>query len=267
MSDVMHLSPSIAATLLQRSPLRAWQAHSKGGAVPSDVTDEMRRGKLIDRLLFKTGCEVVIVDADSWRTNVAKAAREEAEARGAIAVLAHKHEEADKVANEIRALLYDRDINLNDGKCQHRVVWDSAGVACKGFIDLLLTGEDSARIFDLKITDNAAPSSIKLDMRAQLQHAAYVEAIETLNPEMAGRVTCQFIFAEPDGTDLSIVEPDGMLASMATSRWKRAVAQWGACLASGKWPGYSRDVYRVEAKPWEMDAELAQGIGAQAVPF
>ena len=201
MSEPLHLSPSIASVLLQRSPLHAWQQHSRGGNKRPEASDEMRRGKLIDRLLFQAGAEVVIVEADSWRTNAAKAARDEAEARGAIAVLREKHEEADRVANEIRGNLFDAGLNLNDCKCQHRVVWDSDGTPCKGFLDCVIIGGDSGtvRIFDLKITDNAAPEMVKLDMRARLQWAAYVEAMETLHPEYAGRVTCQFIFAEPTG--------------------------------------------------------------------
>ena len=262
---VMHLSPSIAATLLQRSAARAWREHSKGGGEQRDATEPMRRGKLLDRLLFQTGAEIVIVDAPDWRTKVAQSAREEAENRGAIAVLAGKHEEALATANEIRAALFDRGIDLAKGRAQHRVVWDSAGVACKGFLDVLFIDDGEATIYDLKITDDASPGAIKLDFRSSLQHAAYIEAIETLHPELAGRVTMRFVYAEPDG-DLTIAEPDGPLRSLGSSRWRRAVALWGECLAMGTFPGYPRDVYRIEGKPWELDAELPKG-GSQNVGF
>jgi hypothetical protein len=267
-NKVLHLSPSIAAVLLQRSPLHAWQAHSLGGNKRGEVSDEMRRGKLLDRLLFKTGAEIVIVDAKAWNTNVAKAAREQAENEGKIAVLTHQHEAAEAQANAIRALLFDRGIDISKGASQHRVVWASGeGVACKGFLDLLFIGDGGADIYDLKITDDASPSRIKLDMRASLQHAAYVEAIETLHPEHAGRVFMKFIYAEPDeGGDLTIAEPDGQLKALGANRWRRAVATWGECLRTSKFPGYPRDVVRVEAKPWDMDAEMTATIPAGGSP-
>lgn len=229
----------------------------------------MRRGKLLDRLLFQTGAEIVIVDADSWRTKDAQARREAAENEGKIAVLRDKFDEAERIANNMRATLFDRGINLNDAKAQHRVIWDSNGVACKGFLDLLFVdaAAETATIFDLKIVENAAPSDLRVDFRASLQHAAYVEAIETLQPELTGRVKMRFILAEPDGDDLTIAEPDGALRSLGQSRWKRAVATWKECLASGKFPGHPRDVATLSAKPWELDLELAAGIAAQVVDF
>lgn len=269
---VLHLSPSIAAVLLSRSPLHAWQQHSMGGNKRPETTDPMRAGKLIDRLLFRTGPEVVIVDADSWRTNAAKAARDEAEARGAIAVLKEKHDEADRVANDIRASLFDRGINLNDAQCQVRTVWNSDGVPCKGFLDARIDGMATGSylgpfidVYDLKVTDNAAPSALKLDLRARLQWAAYLEAEETLHPECAGRVRVRFIFAETTG-ELTIAEPDGQLQALAKAQWRRAVATWGECLRLGKWPGFSREVARLDCKPWEFDAELAAVVPAGGSP-
>lgn len=273
MTDVLHLSPSIAAILLARSPLHAWQAHSLGGNKRGDVSDEMRRGKLLDRLLFRTGAEVVIVECDSWRTNKAKEARDQADTEGKIAVLAHQHAAAEEQADAIRANLLDRGLDIAKGQSQHRVVWASgeAPVGCKGFLDLLFLDEGGARIFDLKIVEDASPGRIKLDMRATLQAAAYVEAIETLHPELAGRVTAQFVYAEPDvDGDITIAEPDGQLRALGASRWRRAVATWGECLRNGKFPGYPRDVLRIEAKPWDMSSEMDATIptgGSQGLEF
>ena len=225
---------------------------------------------MIDRLLFKTGAEVVIVDADSWRTNAAKQAREEAENRGAIAVLREKHDEAEAIANELRATLFDRGVNLNDGAAQVRCEWTSSGVACKGFIDLLFLGGDdgTATIYDLKTCENAAPDALKLDLRSSLQAAAYVEAIETMHPEYLGRTSMKFIFAEADGADLTIAEPDGMLKSLGESRWRRAVQLWGECLKTSRFPGYPKEVARLAAKPWEMTEDFAAATAvAGPVPF
>jgi hypothetical protein len=258
---VLHLSPSVAANLISRNALRAWREHSRGGAEEVEPTELMRRGNLFDRLLFGGTTEIVIVDAADWRTKIAQEARAAAEAERKIAVLAHKYAETEASANAIGTLLLDRGIDVTAGKCQHRVVWSSEGVACKGFLDLLFIDDMPARIFDLKIVDDA--SAVKLDMRASIQAAAYPEAIETLYPALAGRVTMQFIIAEADGGDMRIAEPDGQLRALGASRWRRAVATWGECVRRNEWPGYPREVVRVEAKPWdlaqEMDATIPEG--------
>lgn len=269
-SRVLHLSPSIAAVLLQRSPLHAWRQHSLGGNEKPEATDEMRRGKLIDRVLFETGPEVVVLDYDNWRTKDAQSKREEGEQCGAIVVLRHKYDDAEKAANLIRIELQERGIRTKGGgvHAQERLVWQSESVWCKGFADLVIwgdKGQDTCEIFDLKIVENAAPEALKLDLRASLQWASYVEAVETLHPEAAGRVRLSFIYAEPSG-ELNIAEPDGQFQALARSRWRRAVKSWGECLAAGKFPGYGREVVRLACKPWEFDAEMNAAIPTGGSP-
>jgi hypothetical protein len=264
----MHLSPSIAATLIARTPKHAWREHSLGGAEEREATELMRRGKLFDRLLFGVGPEIVVVDAADWRTKAAKEARDAAEAERKIAVLAHKHAEVQAAADGINRLLLDHGINHLSGQCQHPVVWSSDGVSCKGYLDLLFLNSDTATIYDLKVVDDA--SVIKLDMRASLQATAYPEAIETLFPHLAGRVTMQFIIAEADGWDMRLAEPDGQLRALGASRWRRAVTTWGECLRTGVFPGYPREVTRVAVKPWQFDEEMSAVVpvgGSQDVSF
>lgn len=262
----LYLSASTASRLVTRSARHAWRYHSRGGGEQDEASNLMRRGKLFDRLLFGVGDEVAIVDAKAWNTTLSKAARDLAEAERKIPVLKHKYEEAVATTDKLRALLLDRGIDVAhaSAKCQHRVVWESAGVPCKAFLDICFVDETAGRIYDLKIVDDA--STVRLDVRASIQAAAYPEAIETMHPELAGRVKMEFIIAEADGGDMRLAAPDGQALELGQARWRRAVATWGECLRTGVFPGYSRDVVRVEAKPWDLAAEMDAVIPAGGSP-
>jgi hypothetical protein len=268
----LFLSPSCAATILQHSERHAWRRHYAGGREVEEPTANMREGKLLDRLVFGVGGEIVIVDAKNWQTNAAKEARAAAEADRKIAVLKGHFDEATEAAARIRAEILALGIPLEgDGvQAQRKLTWESGGVPCKGFADLVVARGGGFEAYDLKTTENAAPGAWKVDLRSSLQHAAYIEGLETLHPEAAGRVSLRFIVAESDGGGVTIVEPDGQFQALARSRWARAVKRWGACLASGEFPGYSRDVVRAAPRPWdlteEFDANVPSG-GSEGVTF
>src|SRR3990167_4175959 len=79
-----------------------------------------------------------------------------------------------------------------------------------------------------------------------IKHAAYVQAVETIFPPLAGRVTMKYIFVENDPPNAIRVMPVG--GTMKTSgqwRWGKACEVWADCLArygpKTPWPAYPDD--------------------------
>jgi len=261
----MRLSPSIASILLRRSPLHAWQRHRLGGAEEGEQTDATRRGRLIDAMLLGSGPKLEVINAKDWRTNAAKDQRDAAEAAGRIAVLVDKFEAATATVQAIRDRLVARGLEFR-GQSQVTQVWESDGCECKGVLDHLIMPDGI--IYDLKTCDDASDESITRSIvayGADIQHAAYVEGVETNNPELAGLVKMRFIFVECEPPHaVNIRSLGGSLRELGARKWKRAKASWAACVRSRQWPGYENTA-PLEAKPWQLAEEMDQQIAAMEV--
>lgn len=266
------LSPSMAHLLISRSPLHAWQKHYLlgGEGVVDESTDAQERGKLLDRLIFGVGPDIAVVDADSWRTNAAKEAREIARAAGKLPVLEPKYTPLINLAAKLKGKMEAKGVIL-DGDSQARLLWESDGVKCKGKLDHLRL--HAGVIYDLKTCENAAPSGLDRSMvnyGSDIQHAAYVEAVETLHPGLAGRVKMRFVYCEIEPPyEVVVAKLAGTMRQRGEALWSRAKATWKECLASGRWPGYSAvdEEIEVEAKPWALEEAVLPKGGSEGVTF
>jgi hypothetical protein len=257
---IPRLHQSIAHVLVSRSPLHAWQRHRLLGATASEPTEATDRGTFIDKMVLGGGPEIEVLDFPDFKTKAAQAARDEARVAGSLPILIGKYEPAMKVVEAIRAQLKARGMRFDKGQSKVELRWKEPvyGVECGGEIDFL----DVPTIFDLKTTRDASPDAIALSMVKygyDIQHAAYRQAIETMHPELVGKVRMLFVFAETEPPyAVTIAEPAGTMRSLGSHKWDRACRVWSECLASGIWPGYSDDVVQIEARPWQMENELQE---------
>jgi hypothetical protein len=247
-------SATMAKELIAKSPL-----HAKAN-VGRDPSKNLDRGTVVHRLLLGKGAEYVLVEANDWRTNAAKAARDEARERGLVPVLAHEIESYKETAEAIRGQLAARDIIL-DGASEVAITWTeqspSGPVACRGMLDHLWLAD--GRILDLKVTADAAPGSVERtaeNLGYAIQCAAYTRAVAALDPDLAGRVKFLFAFCEPDEPHaVNICQPDGVFRELGERRWLRAVHAWGECLATGKYPGYGDGINYLNPPAWALARE------------
>jgi hypothetical protein len=262
--DEPTLSASIAQRLVTRSPWHAWTHHPRlGGAKRKRVkapTKEMDRGTIVHALLLGKSRDVVLVDANDWRTDKAKGEREAARKLGKIAVLPKELREANDIVQAIRPQLDERDIRLN-GQSELCAVWqeqadDGTPVWCRALFDHLLI--NTARIWDLKTSGKPMPPD-KLDSKVDddagyIQAVAYPSALAAIRPELAGRATFGWIFAECGEEPYAVVtgEPDGAMREMGILHWRRAINMWAQCMRTGEWPGYPLTPVRVGVKPWRL---------------
>ena len=240
--------------LINQSPAHAKEQRGKA------PTKEMDRGTGIHKLVLGKGREFAAVEAKDWRTNAAKEARDEARAKGLIPVLADDLEEWGVAAATFLDELAARGFSLT-GQSEVAVAWTEptafGPVRCRGMLDHVWIAE--GRIFDLKVTENAAPPSVERtaeQLGYAIQAAAYSRALVALRPELAGRVSFHFAFMEPAAPHaVNIAKPDGAFRELGERRWARAVDTWAACSKAGRWPGYGPEITTLSPPPWAMARE------------
>lgn len=260
MNDIPRLHQSIAHILVNKSPAHAKRAID----YRTEPSPAMERGLIIDRLLFGCGREIAVIEADAYRTNAAKAARKEALDAGKIPVLRDSLQEYEETVSAIRSALSAQGVEFT-GESQVYLKWTApSGIECGGTLDHLQRGPSFATIYDLKTTACAHPSAITrsiVDHGYDIQHAAYVEAVETVYPQYAGRVSMEFLFVETEPPyAVQIASLAGSMAELGRRKWERAQRLWRECHRRGHWPGYSGgNVVSIEAKPWQLMEQLGEG--------
>lgn len=255
--EVPRLSPSIAKIMIERSPLHAYQAHRLLGGGDSDNFSEAKdRGNILESIIFNAESKKIVrLDYDSFRTKEAQNQRDAIRAIGSIPVLEKDWSEYEIVGLALRKSIMDQGIHFNGGDFQKLVEWESIGVPCKGYLDYYQT----PAIFDLKTTSDASPKKVQrlfTDMGWDIQAAAYREAVENINPDLAGRVQMLFIVCEIEPPYcVQLYEPDGIMRSLGEEKWDWAKKTFRECTESGEWPGYFQGIGRIGPTPWAMNFE------------
>jgi len=230
------------------------------------------RGSAAHALLFG-GKAVESIAADDFRTAAAREARDKARAAGRIPLLSKDIEGLAAMIEPARQRFHD----LHGGAflCEQTAIWregrlDSAGWR-RARIDTL--SPSRALIVDYKTTeaavDNLSCERRIADMGLQMQAAAYVDAVESLHPELMGRVRFIFQWQEqraPYALSPPIEMSEAFL-SLGRAQWKAAGHLWDKALKHGAFPGYSSYPYLACPPPWELsrweerqltDANLAE---------
>lgn len=272
--EVPSLSATIAKELIHRSPKHAWLKHPRlGGAQEDDeeasdpsASKAKLLGELVHRLVLGKGADIVTIDADSYRTTLAKAERDAALAAGRIPVLAHKLPEAQAAANACRAQLDEMGLDyvFSDGLKESVLVWREDGTWFRAMLDNLIIDEKTkmAEIWDLKTVGRSShPDACAkqiTDMGYDLSLAFHRRGLAALRPELAGRIRMRWIFLEVKPPFAATpVELNGEWDLLAEHNCARAIARWRTCIAEDRWPFYADQVVRLEPKPWQMADLLA----------
>ncbi|HZP86631.1 MAG TPA: PD-(D/E)XK nuclease-like domain-containing protein [Burkholderiales bacterium] len=258
--SIPSLSATTAHIIESKSCLHAWTNHPRHKSPddedeePEDDKDTKARvnGKLIHRLVLGKGEELVVVEADSWRTKAAREQRDEAKAAGKLPVLVTKLDELTIAADFIREGFRREGFDLT-GASEVPVMWYERGAAgpvlCRSLIDHLYL-EDGV-VIDVKTTRNAHPDDIArhfVEYGYDIQARAYTRAVENLRPELAGRIKFYFIFCELTPPYAVVpIEPEPAFEEIGKRRWGSAVSKWEACLAAQRWPSYVSGLHRLVA--------------------
>jgi len=265
------LSYSTAKTLLNATPLRAWQQHRLlgGKGVPKEKpTEAKERGIIIDSLIIGAAeRRLVVVNANDFRTKEAQRVRDEAYAAEKVPVIKAKLDEYKRIVDE----KLKPKLGGIFGKARVKAAWMSGGVYAHAEFDgwneqgvgpeLPIEGLDPGTplVVDLKsCTDcaDAARDANIYNYDYQLQSAAYLGACGAIRPDLASRLQFLLVFAEVvPPYDVRFVQLERSFVEMGQGQWDRACRIWDECLCSNCWPGSGRKVYRVSAPPWAVRKE------------
>jgi hypothetical protein len=253
------LNYTTAKSLILDSPWHAYQQHPLLGGKERVVKKVMDRGNIVHALLLGQPLDnLEIIDAPDYRKKSVRKQRDDARAAGRYVILRRELDELTEGLPLIRANLQEAEVDIS-GPCESTAIWDSEGVRCRTRFDN--TSVDLTRIVDLKCTDDANPKNLARhidDMCYDLQAAIEIDAIETLHPELVGRVSFCDVFIEMEYPYFVVrADHSESMLEVGRSKWRRAKTLWNECKSSGKWPGYRNHV-TVQATNWAYSREFGE---------
>jgi len=263
--DEPALSYSIAKLLVTKTPAHAKYAHPilGGSNGVRESTAAMDRGSLAHAMILGKGKDIVILPEQftDFRKKEAKEIADKAASEGKLAVLQSAVDEcSDLVAAFISQLKGTEFECFFDKEAESEVAffWRDAetGILMQGKMDKF--HRSKAFIFDPKITTDASTKAFDrkaLDMSYHIQSSFYRNGVQTLLPELAGRVRFVFLVIEDKPPyALNAIEYTGMGDALADFDARAAINTWAECLKSNKWPGYIRDGQGnwMDGPPWAL---------------
>jgi hypothetical protein len=260
------LSNSGIGLLLHKSPQHFAAQHPRlnGGVDVCKATAGMHRGSAVHRLALGAGKDYVIVDADSYRTKEAKAARDEAEEQGKCPILAHIFEEAQEQAKVVRQHLDDALLGepfLSEVVIAWQIETKHGPIWCRGMIDAWCP--TLLKAVDLKSTVDASPAAATRRMvngGYDTQDAWYSRGLGHVTGE-AGRISFITLFCENDPPFAShAVTIDEAWRSSSWDLCEEAAEIFARCLKAKQWPGYPREPQLLNPPDWLISQRMFRGF-------
>ena len=199
-------------------------------------------GKDADRLL--------LVDADSWRTAAAQAARADAYAQGKTPLLPAQMRQAEDMAEALAS--HSRAIEVLAGDTEVSMFWLHDGLWLRGRADVM----SDACTGDYKTTVDASQYGVIRDtwrFRYHMQAAWY----RTLRGRLTGDwLPYRLVVQEKAAPYLvSVWEvPDDYL-ELGRADMDDAIRIYLECTATGRWPGYPDDIQLLTPPAWAYDPD------------
>jgi len=266
---VPSLSYSVAKILLEKSPLHAWQIHPKLGGLKKQPTPAMELGTLVHKFMLGEGHEIVILDFDDFRKKEAQEQRDHARSKGFTPILRKHYEEAfyatEQIANKLALL--DVDLKEEGSQNEFKIQFESDGVLCRRAIDSWHEGKIQIR--ELKTINNAHPNYCAkqaINLGYDVEASASMDAVQTLHPELAGRIDFIFIFCELEPPfSVYVARPDGMFWASGDFKWNKAKRIWKECLETNNWPEYQTEIGWISAPMWSLKELMEQGLEVEGI--
>lgn len=242
-------------------------AHFKAAQGREEHKPAFDFGKAAHARVLGVGEDVVVVDAEDWRTKDARLARDAAHEEGKVPILAKDNAVIDGMA----ASLADHSIApllFATGQPEVSAFWTDpeTGVQCRARFDWLPGQQKGRRLVvpDLKAAATAAPSEFaksaaRFGYYAQQEH--YRDGLMALGIDDDPAFV--FVVIEKEFpylvTVAQFVEPaDVKLARAAVDRSRRVFAE---CTATDSWPGYGDRIHSLSLPGW-LHYDLEEYVSA-----
>jgi len=259
------LSSSGARKLLPPScpaKFKHWLDHGE------EHSREFDLGHGAHRLVLGVGQDLVVIDADDYRTKAARVERDEAYAAGAVPLLAREHDQVVAMA----AVLVEHAVagplfHPGTGRPEQTLGWfdHEFGIWRRALLDWLRARPAAGGrliIPDYKTAIAADPEAIAkaIDNHGYDQQMAwYLDGVQALG--LAGDVEPAALLVVQEKTApylITVVQLDVVALERGRLRNRQALNEYRHCLATDTWPGYADKVIEVGLPPWaERNHELA----------
>ena len=241
--------------LIDRAPVHVWLEHPRLGNQPqprSEPSRKMQIGSAVhDYVLTQDIDSVVVVEADSYRTNQAKAERDLALAQGRNPVLLEDFGEVQ--ARSERLLPLVERLGIVPAGCEMTCVWEDGGAYHRCRFDAPVPERNIC--YDLKCTGLAATPDgwgrtnlwrmydLQLGhyRRGWLSHYGELPDFRYIVQEDTPPYSVRIFTVDSQGFDWC----DGQ-ADLAAQTWADCWAEYG----ENRWPDYDTDVVVMDTPGW-----------------
>ena len=262
------LSASVAHTLITESPIHAFVQHPRlnKGRIDSGST-KMDIGTIVHGMVLEGDeSRLVIVEADDWRTKVAKETRDAARLAGLVPVLAGDMGMIREIAAAAKSAIANSeladDFTPETGKPEQTLVWNEGEIWLRSRPDWLTN--DHRLIIDLKTTAGSAEPSQWI--RTMLGNGNDIQAalgLRGLTALTKNSVIPQFVFWVVEQNPpyaSSFVGLSPQFLEMSEHKLERAIRLWSDCTMTNCWGGYPNQVCWIEPPSWEWTREQEKGL-------
>jgi PDDEXK-like domain of unknown function (DUF3799) len=252
--EVYHEDPALSssgARAILKSPAKF--AHAREHGQPRKAAFDF--GHAAHALVLGVGQPLVVVEADSWRTNAAQRQRDEAYEVGAVPLLRGDFATVTEMAAALRGHPTAHRLLYGSGAAELSGFWtdEATGVACRSRFDWLREAPDGAAIVDYKSTGDAGPRGFAKSVAEfgyHQQDAWYRAAAAAL-----GLGDLPFVFIAQEKTPPYLVacyELDDAAVNAGGRRNRAAVELFAECTETGVWPGYAPGITLLGLPPWAV---------------
>jgi hypothetical protein len=261
-------SASVAHTLISQSPIHAFVRHPRlNPGMIDEGSTKMDIGTIVHGMVLEGDeSRLVIVEADDWRTKVAKETRDEARRVGLVPVLAGDMGMIREIAAAAKSAIANSelgdDFTPEAGKPEQTLIWKEGDIWMRSRPDWITN--DHRLIIDLKTTTGSAEPSAWL--RTMLGNGNDLQAVLGLRGLTAltrNSVIPQFVFWVVEQNPpyaSSFIGLSPQFLEMSEHKLARAIQLWSDCTMTNCWSGYPSQVCWVEPPSWEWTKELERGL-------
>jgi hypothetical protein len=216
-------------------------------------------GHAAHRYVLGAGPDVVVVNADSWRTKAARAVKDQAHEAGEVPLLEAEHDRVlEMVAAVRRHPIAGPLFAAEAGAAEQTLVWrdPETGVWCRALYDWMRHRGEGRRLIvaDYKTAASADPKAVAKAMNDhgyERQGDWYLAGARVLG--LTGDLDPVFVLVVQEKEPpylITVAQPNGFALRYAALANRKAIAVYRECAATGVWPGYADGVIDLPLPPY-----------------
>lgn len=250
-----HALSSTEARLLVKEAGPALYRWKKDNPPLIDDSPKFDIGKAVHAKVLGQGAEVIVVDADDWRTKAAREAREEARAEGKAPLLTREFEAVTAMAEAVLAHPTAKALLSQPGDTEVSLFSDIDDVPVRARFDFLPDQSERRTVaVDLKTTVDASKSAFENSVARYeyaVQRAWYLDIHKAITGEANAEMVFVAVEKEPPYL-VAVYQVPTLWADKGHIMAAHARELWAECTRTNTWPGYPAEVQLLDEPVWHL---------------